>query len=132
LSKPLSFVNVPIDSKVYIDALKARFFQETHRAFGLRPWVVIQDWTSCHSSDEPIEELTKHCLLCPFWPENFPNENPIRTLLAIVKSGLDWIKFKNRNEAITEIRRVWTDIAMRVVNELCGFFASSLTMATEA
>jgi hypothetical protein len=60
------FFEGTVDSKVDINALKEGFFQEVHLAFRLGPWVIIQEGASCHSSDETVQALAKHCLLCQF------------------------------------------------------------------
>jgi hypothetical protein len=53
-----------VDTKTYIESLKKGFFREADTAYEGRPWVLIQDGASPHTTDANLAELSEHCQ-CP-------------------------------------------------------------------
>jgi transposase len=121
-----------VNAKTYIESLKNGFFEEAHRAYNGRPWVLVQDGATCHTTPSNLDELTKSCILCPSWPANSPDLNPIEMLWGIIKSKLNWESVHTRVDAIREIRNHWNDIPMTVINSLCVSFPARIEMMRAA
>jgi hypothetical protein len=121
-----------VNAKTYIESLKNGFFEEAHRAYNGRPWILVQDGATCHTMPSNLDELTKSGILYHSWPANSPDLNPIEMPWGIIKSKLNWKSVHTRVDAIREIRNHWNDIPMTVVNSLCVSFPARIEMMRAA
>jgi hypothetical protein len=128
----LIIFDTTVNAGTYIDALKQAFFHEANQAFGGSPWVFVQDGATCHTTTNNIDEITRHCLVCPSWPPNSPDLNPIEMLWGIIKKRLNWAHIASRDEAITAILNTWNDIDMCLINGLCASFTARVQLMAEA
>jgi hypothetical protein len=61
----------------------------------------VEDGATPHTADASIEEITRHCFLCPGWRDNSPDLDPIEMLWSIMKDELNW------SGIIKEIGNIW-------------------------
>jgi transposase len=84
----------------------------------------MQDGATPHTARASVEELTKYCIVCPFWPPNTPDLNPIEMLWGRIKNRPKWNGIRAREAAIAEIVDVWDRIPMDVIDKPCESLAS--------
>jgi hypothetical protein len=117
-----------VDAKTYIESLKKGFFREVDEAYGGRPWVLVQDGATCHTTDANLVELSQHCHVCPSWPPNSPNLNPIEMLWGVIKARLNWNNICTREQAIYEITQAWKSKPLAAITKLCAGFPQRMEM----
>jgi hypothetical protein len=93
---------------------------------------LVQDGATCHTTPSNLEGLTRSCILCPFWPPNSPDLNPIEMLWGIIKAKLNWTLIRTRADAIREVRNHWDAIPMGIINSLCASFPVRVEMMRAA
>jgi hypothetical protein len=121
-----------VNSETYSKKLEECFIQEANDHFGNREWVLVQDGATCHTSETTINRLCNRCILCPYWPPNSPDLNPIEMMWGIMKHQLNMGEIKYRSQAIIEIRRVWDNIPQESVDRLCASFPTRVEMMNDA
>jgi hypothetical protein len=92
----------------------------------------VQDGATPHTTDANIEEITRHCFLCPSWPANSPDLNPIEMVWSIIKNDLNWSGIHSRKQAIDEIINIWKAIPQITIDRLCNSFPTRVAMMREA
>jgi hypothetical protein len=99
-----------VNAETYLEELKKNFIKEASDVYGSSQWVMVQEGATCHTTLHNINELTKRCLVCPSWPPNSPDLNPIEMLWAIIKGRIRWTEIHNREEAIEgrNVRDQWS------------------------
>jgi hypothetical protein len=85
-----------------------------------------------HTTPDNITKLTRRCILCPIWPPNSPDLNPIEMLWNIIKQKLQWSTITTSDEAIAKIKEIWNHLEMRIINGLCASFVSRVEMMQQA
>jgi transposase len=121
-----------VNAQKYIDALNGGFFTDADLALQQGQWVFVQDGAKPHTTDQVLQEITRHCRLCPFWPANSPDLNPIEMVWAIMKARMKWRGIETKEEAIQKITEIWEGISMDVINALCASFPARVELMKEA
>jgi hypothetical protein len=121
-----------VTAQAYLEEVTKRFIGEANNIYGPFRWVFVQDGATCHTTPHNIDELTKQCLLCPSWPPNSPDLNPIEMLWAIMKGRIKWSEIHDRDEAIAKITDAWNAIDMSVINSLCLSFSRRVQLMIAA
>jgi hypothetical protein len=117
-----------VDADKYFESLSAGFFPEADAHFGAGQWVLVQDGAPCHTAASTIEKLGEKCIICPSWPANSPDLNPIEMIWGIIKNHLNWAKITNKQQAIDTIRKVWNEIPQETIDRLCRSFLGRVKM----
>lgn len=77
-------------------------------------------------------ELSKYCILFPYWPPNSPDLNPIEVIWAIMKRRLKTEGIKTRHEAEQVLRDEWEHLIPHTVNGLVHSFETRVQMVRDA
>jgi hypothetical protein len=125
---PMIIRSCNLDAAGHIEMLKRDFFEHAHSEHHWRPWPYVQDGATPRTVIASIEELTKSCVLCPSWPANSPDLNPVEMSWSLPKNLLRWNGIRTRETAISELLHAWVQIPMDVVNKLCASFPNRSDM----
>jgi hypothetical protein len=128
----LLIFNTPINSDTYTAMLETNFIEHANQVFGEQEWVLVQDGATCHTSDKTINRLSDKCIICPEWPPNSPDLNPIEMIWGIIKQQLNLSHNTSRDQAISEIRGIWNNIRQEAINTLCAAFPLRIDMVFSA
>jgi transposase len=121
-----------VNAETYMQALRKSFFIEADQAYSERHWVLVQDGATCHWTPDNIAELTRQCLVCPSWPPNSPDLNPIENVWGIIKMRMKWFDVRSREQAVERITAIWNSIEMPVINGLCAAFPARVELMAQA
>ena len=93
----------------YTETLQQHLIPTAGMKFPDGHYIFQQDNASCHKAKLTKEFLQNNGIQVMEWPPYSPDLNPIENLWAILKQKLSQEGYSNRNELITNVRRIWTE-----------------------
>jgi hypothetical protein len=109
-------------------ALEQFSYPERGTACRGRPYVLVQDSTTAHTTPENIATIKMNCESCQFWPPNCPDLNPTENTWGMIKRRFIWATIQIQDEAVAQRAYAWYEIPTATINKLCSWTADRAGM----